>query len=131
MPLRFAPLPFERTSESDVREDVLVPLLSELGYRTGSQYDIRRELTLRYPKQSLGRKQHDRDPVLRGRADYILRVNGELSWMLEAKSPVGGIKADAIEQAWTYTTHPEVRAAYFVLCIIKQTFRVSNRRLDG
>jgi Type I restriction enzyme R protein N terminus (HSDR_N) len=116
MPLRFAPLPFERMSESDVREDVLVPLLSALGYRTGSQYDIRRELTLRYPRQSLGRKQQDRDPVLRGRADYVLRVNGELSWVLEAKSPVADIQADEIEQAWTYATHPEVRAAYFVLC---------------
>lgn len=112
---RFPPLPFDRMSEADVREDVLVPLLAALGYRTGTDYDIRRELSLRYPKQSLGRKQEDRDPVLRGRADYVLKVNGELSWVLEAKSPVSDIQQDEIEQAWSYATHAEVRAAYFAL----------------
>lgn len=103
-------------SEADVREDVLVPLLSALGYRTGTAYDIRRELSLRYPKQSLGRKQEARDPGLRGRADYVLKVNGDLSWVLEAKSPVSDILPDDVDQAWTYACHPEVRAAYFALC---------------
>jgi hypothetical protein len=103
-------------SESDVREDVLVPLLRALGYQTGSKYDIHRELTLRYARQSLGRKQEARDPVLRGRADYVLKVNGQLSWVLEAKSPVADVQRDQVEQAWTYACHPEVRAAYFALC---------------
>lgn len=112
----FPLLPFERMSEADVREDVLVPLIAALGYRTGTNYDIRREFSLRYPRQSLGRKQEARDPVLRGRADYILKVNGQLSWILEAKSPVSDIQLDEVEQAWTYACHPEVRAAYFALC---------------
>lgn len=112
----FPPLPFDQMSEADVREDVLVPLISALGYRTGTRYDVRRELTLRYPRQSLGRKQPSRDPQLRGRADYVLKVEGRLSWVLEAKSPVADIGTEEIEQAWTYACHPEVRAAYFALC---------------
>ena len=112
----FLTLPFDRMSEADVREDILVPLIAALGYRTRSKYDIQRELTLRYPQQSLGRKQQARDPVLRGRADYVLKVNGQFSWILEAKSTVSDIQLDEVEQAWTYACHPEVRAAYFALC---------------
>ena len=103
-------------SEADVREDVLVPLIAALGYKTGSSFDIRRELSLRYPRQSLGRKQEAKDPVLRGRADYMMRVDGEFSWVLEAKSPVSEIQPAEVEQAWTYAAHPEVRASYFALC---------------
>lgn len=112
----FPALPFDRMSEADVREEILVPLIAALGYRIGSEYDIHRELALRYPQQSLGRKQQTRDPVLRGRADYVLKVNGQFSWILEAKSPVSDVQLDEIEQAWTYACHPEVRAAYFALC---------------
>jgi len=115
-------MPFDRMSEADVREDVLVPLIQSLGYRTGTKYDIHRELTLRYPRQSLGRKQEARDPILRGRADYVLKVNGQLSWVLEAKSPVADIQLDEVEQAWTYACHPEVRAAYFALCNGRELF---------
>jgi type I site-specific restriction endonuclease len=112
----FAPLPFERLNETDVREEIIAPLLRQLGYQTGSRNDVIREQSLRYPKISLGIKKPKKDPELRGKADYILEVNGRLRWMIEAKAPEVEIDIEAVEQAYTYANHPEIRAIYFVLC---------------
>lgn len=103
-------------NESDVREEIITPLLRHLGYRTGSTANIIREQSLRYPKVFLGRKNPPRDPVLRGRADYILEVNGLVRWTIEAKPPSASISIDDVEQAYSYACHPEVRAVFF--CII-------------
>jgi len=107
---------FEKFNEADVREEVIAPLLRTLGYRSGSQNNIIREQSLRYPNLSLGRKDPKKDPELRGRADYILEVQDRLRWVVEAKAPDVAIAADDIEQAWTYANHPEIRSIYFVLC---------------
>lgn len=112
----FPPLPFDRMGESDVREEVLAPLVRMLGYRTGTEFDVIREQSLRYPKIFLGRKNPAKDVELRGKADYILEVAGHARWVLEAKAPGVKIDIDCIEQAWTYANHAEVRAVYFVLC---------------
>lgn len=111
----FPLLPFERMGEADVREEVLAPLVRLLGYRTGSENDVIREQSLRYPKVFLGRKNPVKDPELRGRADYILEVHGRVRWVLEAKAPGVPVDINAIEQAWTYANHAEVRAVYFAL----------------
>ncbi len=103
-------------NETDVREDVIAPLVNQLGYKTGSENNIIREQSLRYPKISLGRKDQRKDPELRGKADYILEVGSRLRWVIEAKAPAVAIDTDSIEQAWTYANHPEIRAIYFVLC---------------
>ena len=112
----FPPLPFTRMGEADVREEVLAPLVRLLGYRTGTEFDVIREQSLRYPKVFLGRKNPTKDAELRGKADYILEVAGHARWVLEAKAPGVEIDIDSIEQAWTYANHAEVRAVYFALC---------------
>src|SRR5262245_61612627 len=108
-------LPFERLNETDVREEVIAPLLKSLGYQSGTQNDIIREQNLRYPRVFLGRKKGN-DPPLRGKADYILEVQGRLRWVVEAKPPSSPLGLEEIEQAWTYASHPEIRALYFVVC---------------
>lgn len=113
---KFPHLPFSRMGEADVREEILAPLVRLLGYRTGTEFDVIREQSLRYPKVFLGRKNLSKDPELRGKADYILEVVGHARWVLEAKAPGVEIDIDPIEQAWTYANHAEVRAVYFVLC---------------
>lgn len=113
--LEFPHLEFEKLNEAAVREQVISPFLQHLGYRSCTQYDIIYERLLRYPRTSLGRKNPERDPPLRGSADYILEINGLIRWVIEAKPPVP-ITMDDIQQAWTYANHPEVRAVYFVLC---------------
>lgn len=112
----FPSLPFEALNESDVREEVIAPLLRALGYRSGTENNIIREQTLRYPRLFLGRKDLRKDPELRGRADYILEVQQTVRWVIEAKAPTADIDIDVVEQAWTYASHPEVRAVYFTLC---------------
>lgn len=107
---------FEEFNETDVREEIIAPLLRRLGYSSGTDNNIIREQSLRYAKSFLGRKNLSKDPDLRGVADYILEANRLVRWVVEAKAPAVPIGLEEIEQAWSYANHPEVRAVYFVLC---------------
>jgi hypothetical protein len=102
-------------TETDVREALITPILDRLGYRSGTANDIRRELTLRYPQNFLGRKKPATDPAMRGRADYVCEIDKRIRWIIEAKPPQS-ITPDDIEQAYTYARHPEIRAQYFAVC---------------
>ncbi len=112
----FEPLDYDQLNETDVREEILAPLLRELGYRAGTNNNIIREQSLRYPRTYIGRKDVRKDPELRGKADYIAEAERKIRWTIEAKSPTIGITTDEIEQAYTYANHPEVRAVYFCVC---------------
>ncbi len=103
-------------NESDVREHILRPLLHDLGWKLGTNANIRTEITLTYNKVFLGRKNDKRDPDLVGRADYICDLLGVARWVVEAKSPTHELSRDDVEQAHTYACHPEVNATYFLLC---------------
>ncbi|NTU74476.1 type I restriction enzyme HsdR N-terminal domain-containing protein, partial [Candidatus Roizmanbacteria bacterium] len=121
-------LSFEILNETDVREEIIAPLIRKLGYCSGSKNNVIREQSLRYPCSFLGRKNPKKDPLLRGKADYILEVENRVRWVIEAKAPEVTIGIDDIEQAWTYANHSEVRAIYFVLCNGRyfQVYRTSN-----
>jgi hypothetical protein len=107
---------FEELNETDVREEIIAPLLRELGYRSGTENDVIREQSLKYPRSFLGRKKNN-DPILRGKADYICEIINKTRWVIEAKAPSEPISdTDAIEQAWSYANHPEIRAIYFCVC---------------
>ena len=112
----FEPIKFEGLNEADIREEVLAPLIRTLGYRSGTIHNVIREQSLRYPRIFLGRKDVKKDPLLRGKADYILEANGKVRWIIEAKSPDVELNIDDIEQAWSYANHSEIRAVYFVVC---------------
>ncbi len=107
---------FSKLNETDVREEIIAPLVRELGYRSATEHNVLREQILSYPKAWLGRKDAKKDPLLRGKADYILEAGGRVRWVIEAKSPSCDLNKDEIQQAWTYANHPEVRAVYFALC---------------
>lgn len=111
----FESLQFEKLNETDIREEVLAPLIRTLGYRSGTIHNVIREQSLRYPRVFLGRKNAQKDPLLRGKADYILEAHGKVRWVIEAKAPDVEIDVDAIEQAWSYANHAEIRAVFFVL----------------
>lgn len=105
---------FKNLNETDIREEIIAPLLRHLGYRSGTINNIIREQPLSYPKNFLGRKKKT-DPILRGRADYICDVQGKVKWVIEAKAPGAALDNDAEEQSWSYANHPEIRAVYFCL----------------
>jgi len=116
--MAFEPLEFLQLNEADIREEVIAPLLRRLGYRSGTVNNVIREqpLSLRYPRAFLGRKNPNKDPLLRGKADYICEVQGPIRWVIEAKPPSVEITLDDIEQAFTYANHPEVRAVLYCVC---------------
>jgi hypothetical protein len=116
--LKLPDLPFERMNEAEMRAEVIEPILHALGYRTGTEHNILRErlLELRYPHIFLGHKKPEKDPILRGRPDYICEVRGFARWPIEAKPPCASISRTDVEQAFTYAVHPEIRAPLFALC---------------
>jgi len=105
---------FNLMNETDVREEIVAPLLRHLGYRSGTLNNVIREQHLSYPHLSLG-KRKPTDRLLRGKADYICDVNGMVKWVIEAKAPSEALDEVAEEQAWSYANHPEIRAVYFVM----------------
>lgn len=106
---------FDSMTEADVREIVVRPLLHRLGYAHGTQANIRTEVPLRYGNAFLGRKNPKKDPPLAGRADYICDATSYGRWTVEVKSPRQPISQDDVEQAHTYSAHPEIAAAYFLV----------------
>jgi hypothetical protein len=112
----FAAFNFAQLNEMDIREEIIAPLLRELGYRSGTTNNIIREQSLRYPRIYIGKNDFKKDPDLRGKADYICEVDQKVRWTIEAKSPATQLSIDDIEQAYSYSNHPEVRAVYFCLC---------------
>lgn len=105
-------------NETDVREIIVRPLLHQLGYRQGTDATIRTEVTFRYGKAFLGRKDPLKDPDLkdlRGRADYVCDVVSFGRWAVEVKGPNEPLDLDTSQQAHTYAAHPEVAAVLYVI----------------
>lgn len=106
---------FDTMNETDVREIIVRPLLSRLGYAHGTQANIRTEVSLRYDRAFLGRKNPAKDPPLRGRADYICEAISYGRWVVEVKGANEDLSQDDAEQAHTYCAHPEIAASHFLL----------------
>lgn len=106
---------FDKMNETDVREALVRPLLTRLGYEHGTEANIRTEQTFRYEKAFLGRKNPKKDPPLVGRADYILDILSVGRWVVEVKAPNELLSRDVVEQAHTYAAHPEVAALFFLV----------------
>lgn len=106
---------FDSMNETDVREAIVRPLLTRLGYAHGTVANIRTEVTLRYERAFLGRKDKRRDPPLAGRADYVCEAVSFGRWVVEAKAPSEQLSQDDVQQAHTYCAHPEISATHFML----------------
>lgn len=118
-------------NETDVREIIVRPLLGKLGYKQGTEANIRTETSFRYGKAYLGRKNPASDPSLkelRGRADYICEVISYGRWVVEVKSPAEILSADDAQQAHTYAAHPEVAALFYLVTNgrVFRLYRVSH-----
>jgi hypothetical protein len=109
---------FDAFNEADVRAEIIEPLLRALGYGGNTEHPIQREreIEIRYKYSQLGRRKPGKDPVLRGKFDYLCEVRTFGSWILEAKSPLEPVSSKDIEQTHSYAVHPEIRACMFAVC---------------
>jgi len=99
--------------EDSVREELITPLLKQLGYSAGGRFRIVRSKSLTHPFVYIGTKKHEVKII----PDYVLEVGNDHRWILDAKRPTENILSGKnIEQAFSYAIHPEIRAFKYALC---------------
>ncbi|WP_194374846.1 DNA methyltransferase [Thiospirillum jenense] len=96
--------------EDSVREVLILPLLTQLGYE---QPHIVRSKSLIHPFLKIGSQKRPIKLI----PDYLLKVGNNYAWVLDAKAPNENIQSgDNVEQVFSYSIHPEVRSTFFALC---------------
>lgn len=96
--------------EDSVREEIILPIIKALGYTTK---DIVRSKSLKHPFLKVGSQKRQAILV----PDYLLKVQGNFAWVLDAKAPNEIIThGEHIEQIYSYAIHPEIRTKFFALC---------------
>lgn len=99
--------------EDSVREVIIAPILSRLGYHPTGEQTVVRSKSLIQQFIYVGTRQHPVTTI----PDYTLYFHGSPVLVLDAKSPTESITASAhIQQAYSYAIHPEVRVNHFALC---------------
>ncbi|RUM06748.1 type I restriction enzyme HsdR N-terminal domain-containing protein [Rhizobium chutanense] len=112
----FPPHDIETMNEDDVAGELIRPLCRALGYSQGNpDANLRSQVSLQYDKAFLGHKDGKKDPVLRGRPDFVCEVVSYTRWVVEAKKPSVILSLDDSFQAHTYSTHPEIAAEFYLL----------------
>jgi len=98
--------------EDSVREEIIVPILKELGYSASGQYKITRSKTLTHPYVYFGTQSRKISII----PDYHLVVSDSISWILDAKGPSEVIDTGKnVEQAYSYAVHRDIKAQYYAL----------------
>lgn len=109
----FSALEFDDFKEDSVREELVMPLLHNLGYGPKQPGRILRGKKLAHPFVKIGSTKR---PVLTY-PDYVLTVDDRPLFILDAKAPGEQIHSGPnVEQAYFYAIHPDVRARLFALC---------------
>ncbi|MGO3345770.1 MAG: hypothetical protein ACTIM4_06970 [Marinomonas sp.] len=99
--------------EDAVREEIILPLIKNLGYALTGNSKIVRSKSLVHPYVAIGSKQRKISIV----PDYVFYSDNKPYWILDAKSPTEDIiKSKHVEQAFSYAIHPEIRAELYALC---------------
>jgi DNA modification methylase len=99
--------------EDSVREEIILPILNELGYRADGVNRIVRSKKLVHPFVNIGSQRRKINLI----PDYLLVVENKPAWILDAKAPDESIESGQnVEQAYSYAIHPEIRAKVFALC---------------
>lgn len=109
----FSLLDDPRFKEESVREELIAPLIRDLGYSNSGNTQVIRNHGLKHPFVSIGSSRKSITII----PDYLMQVNEKPAWIFEAKSPTEEITdTKHIEQAYSYAIHPEIRVNYFALC---------------
>lgn len=109
----FSLLDDPRFKEESVREELIAPIIKDLGYSNSGNTQVIRNNGLKHPFVSIGSSRKNVTVI----PDYLMQVNEKPAWIFEAKSPTEDITdTKHIEQAYSYAIHPEIRVNYFALC---------------
>ncbi|MHA3773644.1 restriction endonuclease [Verrucomicrobiota bacterium sgz303538] len=99
--------------EDSVREELISPLLTRLGYTASSVNRIHRSKAVKHPFVYLGSRSYRIELI----PDYLFQVSQKYRWVLDAKAPSENIRQGRnAQQAYSYAIHPEIRVRYFALC---------------
>lgn len=99
--------------EDSVREVIILPILSRLGYYPMGNQTVVRSKALVQPFIYVGTRKHPVTVI----PDYTLFFDEKPVLVLDAKSPAESINSAAnIQQAYSYAIHPEIRTEHFSLC---------------
>ncbi|MEZ8159237.1 type I restriction enzyme HsdR N-terminal domain-containing protein [Vibrio splendidus] len=113
--------------EDAVREELILPIIKELGYQLTGNSKIVRSKSLIHPYVAIGSKQRKVSIV----PDYVFYSDNKPYWILDAKSPVEDItKSKHVEQAYSYAIHPEIRAELYALCNGKEFALFEVRKFE-
>lgn len=99
--------------EDSVREVIISPILSRLGYHPTGEQAVVRSKSLVQKFIFVGTRKHPVTTI----PDYTLYFRNSPILVLDAKTPSESITAPAhVQQAYSYAIHPEVRVNHFALC---------------
>lgn len=99
--------------EDSVREELIVPIFTALGYKASGKNRIIRSKALAHPIVQVGSGTRQITSI----PDYLLEVNGKYICVLDAKAPEEEIKSGKHrEQAYFYSLHPDINVRLYALC---------------
>ena len=113
--------------EDSVREELILPMLKELGYSAQGENKIHRSKSVSHPFVQTGSGKHKLTSI----PDYLLEVFGKYAWVLDAKAPNEDIKTGKnVEQTYFYAIHPEIRVPIYALCNGREfiLFHISHQK---
>lgn len=103
----------EDFKEDAVREELIHPILKQLGYKASGKNKIIRSKALDHPFVKTGSGKG----AIKSIPDYLFEINGKYTWVLDAKNPKEEIKAGKNkQQAYFYAIHPDINVNYYALC---------------
>jgi len=113
--------------EDAVREELISPILKSLGYNAYGHNRIVYSKNLAHPFIKIGSKKRPINII----PDYLFEINGQYSWVLDAKSPNENITTgDNYDQVYSYAIHPEIQANIFALCNGKEFIAFSKDKKE-
>jgi len=113
--------------EDSVREIIITPILSKLGYLPSGKSKVIRSKTLKNQFIRVGTRNHPVTTI----PDYTLLHDEKVIFILDAKGPNQNIlDVSHVQQAYSYAIHPEIRCHEFGLCNGKQLAIFNTDRDD-
>lgn len=99
--------------EDSVREVIITPILTRLGYSPSGEDRVVRSKTLKHPFIYAGTRKLPINLI----PDYTLMSGDRVLLVLDAKQPrIDVLGRESVQQVYSYAIHPEIKSEHFALC---------------